>query len=559
MSDSTNCDSQILHSAECLQEIVSVQLFTSIAALRCYLNSQKSGAPHVSVGLVPTMGALHAGHGSLIQRARQDNAIVLVSIFVNPLQFGPTEDFQDYPRNLDRDRLLCEQAGVDAIFAPPATEMFGNPGGDSLRDSFAARTATDKSAQTQIQLSSLTQVVPPPAMTSVLCGKSRPGHFQGVATIVTKLLSLVQPTKAYFGQKDAQQLAIIRQLARDFNLPVEIVACPIVREESGLAMSSRNQYLTTEQKQQACALYRALQQASKTFTSGDRTSATALAAARAEVAREPEVKLEYAELVDPDTLMPLEVVETAGLLAVAARVGSTRLIDNIILRNRRPIVAIDGPAGAGKSTVTRQAAKVLGLFYLDTGAMYRALTWLALKTNTPISDECAIAELISYSYLEYNLDPASFMLKINGEDITEEIRSLEVTSRVSSMAAIPAVRQFLVGEQRRCGIKGGIVAEGRDIGTNVFPDAELKIYLTASVQERSRRRMLELKDADRAKISLAQLEQDIALRDSKDSTRLIAPLRKAADAVEIQTDNLTVDEVIDRIVGLYQERIGPKS
>jgi pantoate ligase / CMP/dCMP kinase len=127
------------------------------------------------------------------------------------------------------------------------------------------------------------------------------------------------------------------------------------------------------------------------------------------------------------------------------------------------------------------------------------------------------------------------------------------------MAAIPAVRQFLVDEQRRCGIKGGIVAEGRDIGTNVFPDAELKIYLTASVQERSRRRMLELKDADRANISLAQLEQDIALRDSKDRTRLIAPLRKAADAVEIQTDNLTVDEVIDRIVGLYQERVGPKS
>ncbi|MCC3414889.1 MULTISPECIES: bifunctional pantoate--beta-alanine ligase/(d)CMP kinase [unclassified Microcoleus] len=528
-----------------------MQLFTSIAALRCYLNSQKSAAPHVTVGLVPTMGALHAGHLSLIQRARQDNAIVLVSIFVNPLQFGPTEDFQDYPRNLDRDRLLCEQAGVDAIFAPPATEMFGNPGGD--------RTATDKTAQTQNQLSSLTQVVPPPAMTSVLCGKSRPGHFQGVATIVTKLLSLVQPTKAYFGQKDAQQLAIIRKLAVDFNLPVEIVACPIVREESGLAMSSRNQYLTTEQKQQACALYRALEQASKTFASGDRTWAAALAAARAEVAGEPEVKLEYAELVDPDTLMPLEVVETAGLLAVAARVGSTRLIDNIILRNRRPIVAIDGPAGAGKSTVTRQAAKALGLFYLDTGAMYRALTWLALKTNTPMSDECAIAELISYSYLEYNLDPASFMLKINGEDITEAIRSLEVTSRVSEMAAIPAVRQFLVDEQRRCGTKGGIVAEGRDIGTNVFPDAELKIYLTASVQERSRRRMLELKDADRANISLAQLEQDIALRDSKDSTRLIAPLRKAADAVEIQTDNLTVDEVIDRIVGLYQERIGPKS
>ena len=525
-----------------------MRLFTTIAALRCYLNSQKSAAPDVTVGLVPTMGALHAGHLSLIQRARQDNAIVLVSIFVNPLQFGPTEDFQDYPRNLDRDRLLCEQAGVDVIFAPPATEMFGNRGVD--------RAETHKTAQTQIELSSLTQVVPPPAMTSVLCGKSRPGHFQGVAAIVTKLLSLVQPTKAYFGQKDAQQLAIIRKLAVDFNLPVEIVACPIAREESGLAMSSRNQYLTAEQKQQACALYRALQQASKTFASGDRTADAALAAARAEVAGEPAVKLEYAELVDPDTLTPLQVVETAGLLAVAARVGSTRLIDNIILRNRRPIVAIDGPAGAGKSTVTRQAARVLGLFYLDTGAMYRALTWLALKTNTPISDECAIAELVSCSYLEYNLDPGSLTLKINGEDVTEAIRSLEVTSRVSEMAAIPAVRQFLVDEQRRCGTKGGIVAEGRDIGTNVFPDAELKIFLTASVQERSRRRLLELKDTDRANISLAQLEQDIALRDSKDSTRLVAPLRKAADAVSIQTDNLTVDEVIDRIVGLYKERIG---
>ena len=528
-----------------------MRLFTTIAALRCYLNLQKSAAPNLSIGLVPTMGALHSGHLSLIQRARQDNAIVLVSIFVNPLQFGPTEDFQDYPRNFEQDRLLCEQAGVDAIFAPSATTMFGNQ--------TVERTETARTVEQQIHLSSLTQVVPPPAMTSVLCGKSRPGHFQGVAAIVTKLLSLVQPTKAYFGQKDAQQLAIIRKLVFDFNLPVEIVACPIVREESGLAMSSRNQYLTTEQKQQACTLYRALQQASKTFALGDRTAATVLAAARVELAGEAAIELEYAELVDPDSLTPLQVVETSGLLAVAARVGSTRLIDNIILRNRRPIVAIDGPAGAGKSTVTRQVAKVLGLCYLDTGAMYRALTWLALKTNTSMSDECAIAELISCSYLEYHLDPGSLSLKINGEDVTEAIRSVEVTSRVSEMAAIPVVREFLVDEQRRCGIKGSIVAEGRDIGTNVFPDAELKIFLTASVQERARRRLLQLKETDRANISLAQLEQDIALRDEKDSTREIAPLRKAADAVEIQTDNLTVDEAIDRIVGLYQERIGDQS
>ena len=184
----------------------------------------------------------------------------------------------------------------------------------SIHGIASPRTETEQTAQKQIEihLSSLTQVVPPPAMTSVLCGKARPGHFQGVAAIVTKLLSLVQPTKAYFGQKDAQQLAIIRKLVFDFNLPVEIVACPIVREESGLAMSSRNQYLTAEQKQQASVLYRALQQASETFSSGDRTAAAALAAAHAAVTEEPAVKLEYAELVDPETLTPLQVVETSG-------------------------------------------------------------------------------------------------------------------------------------------------------------------------------------------------------------------------------------------------------
>ncbi len=521
-----------------------MRLFTTIAALRCYLNSEKSATSPLQIGLVPTMGALHSGHLSLIQRARQQNAIVVVSIFVNPLQFGPKEDFQDYPRNLEQDRLLCEQAGVDVIFAPSELEMFGKSG---INADLVPK---------PIDPSCLTQVVPPSAMTSVLCGKSRPGHFQGVAAIVTKLLSLVQPTRAYFGQKDAQQVAIIRRLVADLSLPVEIVACPIAREASGLAMSSRNQYLTQEQKQQASVLYRALQQGLKSFSSGDRGAEVILAVVKAEVDRESAIKLEYAELVDPNSLIRLEVVETAGLLAVAAKIGSTRLIDNIIMKNRLPIVAIDGPAGSGKSTVTRQVAQVLGLSYLDTGAMYRAVTWLAMTTNTPISDEFAIAELVNSSYLEYNLDPLSGLtLKINGEDVTEAIRSLEVTSRVSEMAAVPAVRQFLVEQQQCCGKKGGIVAEGRDIGTNVFPDAELKIFLTASVKERSRRRLLELKDADRAQTSLEQLERDIALRDEKDSTREVSPLRKAADAVEIETDGLTIAEVIDRIVGLYKDRI----
>src|SRR4028118_778850 len=170
-----------------------MRLFTTTAGLRCYLERQRGGK---DVGLVPTMGALHAGHLSLIERARRENAIVIVSIFVNPLQFGPTEDFQHYPRPLEEDQQLCEQVGVDAIFAPSAVELYGDH-----------RLTSDTQAE-------LTHIVPSTAMTSVLCGRSRPGHFQGVATVVTKLLNLVQPERAYFGQKDAQQLAIIRRLVR---------------------------------------------------------------------------------------------------------------------------------------------------------------------------------------------------------------------------------------------------------------------------------------------------------------------------------------------------------
>ena len=190
------------------------QIFTAIASLRNYLNTQKSkqALGQVSVGFVPTMGALHIGHLSLIERARAENNCVIVSIFVNPLQFGAGEDFEKYPRTLDSDRQICETAGVDAIFAPSAFEMGVNN-------------------------HKVTQVVPPPEMTDVLCGRSRIGHFQGVATIVTKLLNAVQPNRAYFGAKDGQQLAIIRRLVEDLNLAVEIIGCPTVREPSGLAYS----------------------------------------------------------------------------------------------------------------------------------------------------------------------------------------------------------------------------------------------------------------------------------------------------------------------------------
>lgn len=514
-----------------------MRLFTTIAGLRCYLERHRSGK---EVGLVPTMGALHAGHFSLIERARCENDIVIVSIFVNPLQFGPAEDFQQYPRQLEEDRQLCEQLGVDAIFAPTVVELYGN------------RLPTSEIG------AELTEVIPPASMISVLCGRSRQGHFQGVTTVVTKLLNLGQPERAYFGQKDAQQLAIVRRLVEDLNLPVAIIACPIVREESGLAYSSRNQYLTQSQKAQAPILYRALQQAKKAFQSGDRDRTILIEAVKSELVSVSDIQVEYVELVHPKTLKPLDQIDDCGLLAIAAHFGSTRLIDNILLQHRKPIVAIDGPAGAGKSTVSSQVAKALGLMHLDTGAMYRAVTWRVLEAGINLADEAAIAELVSQSQICLTTDEdcaAPIRVWIDGEEVTQAIRSLEVTANVSAIAALPAVRRELVKQQQYWGCKGGIVAEGRDIGTHVFPDAELKIFLTASVHERARRRLQDLKDQDIENVSLERLKQDIQQRDIRDSTRVVAPLRQAADAIEIVTDGLSIAEVIERIVSIYHKQV----
>ncbi|MEP0752361.1 bifunctional pantoate--beta-alanine ligase/(d)CMP kinase [Trichocoleus sp. Lan] len=524
-----------------------VRLFTTTAGLHCYLDLYRHP---LKIGFVPTMGALHAGHLSLIQHARRDNDRVIVSIFVNPLQFGPTEDFQQYPRRLEQDWQLCEQAGVDAIFAPAPEEMYG------MRN--VERTlAPVPDSQLPIP-NDLTQVVPPESMTSLLCGRSRPGHFQGVATVVAKLLNLVQPTHAYFGEKDAQQLAIIRRLVADLNLPVEIIGCPIVREASGLALSSRNQYLSAEQKEQASVLYRGLQQAQKKFKSGDRDRIVLIEAAQKEFALVPEVQIEYIELVHPTTLMRLEKVDEAGLLSIAARLGTTRLIDNVTLRDRQPILAIDGPAGAGKSTVARTVAQSLGLLYLDTGAMYRALTWLVLESGTSVKDEPAIAELASGSQIQLSTSDdlqTPVRVWIHDREVTQAIRSREVTAQVSAIAAQPYVRRELVKQQQRWGVKGGVVAEGRDIGTHVFPDAELKIFLTASAHARAQRRQQDLKNQAQPEVSLEQLERDIQERDTRDSTRALAPLRKAADAIEIQTDGLSIAEVTAQIVSLYHQRL----
>jgi pantoate ligase / CMP/dCMP kinase len=269
------------------------------------------------------------------------------------------------------------------------------------------------------------------------------------------------------------------------------------------------------------------------------------------------VQLEYAELVDAVTLEPLNQVESVGMVAIAAHINQTRLIDNILLDARQPILAIDGPAGAGKSTVTRLCAQALGLKYLDTGAMYRAITWLVLQSHIDFADQLAIADLVSQSDIKLQLDanpehcPSVWVQR---KDVTEAIRTPEVTQAVSAIAAQSAVRQALVKQQRILGQAGGIAAEGRDIGTHVFPDAGLKIFLTASIDERARRRQQDLVQRGNPPIDLKKLQQQIVHRDQKDSQRAISPLCKAYDAVEVNTDSLSIEEVTQQIVTLYQNR-----
>ncbi|MEL6228714.1 MAG: bifunctional pantoate--beta-alanine ligase/(d)CMP kinase [Cyanobacteria bacterium J06627_3] len=511
-----------------------MRLLKTVVGLQCWREKQSG-----SIGLVPTMGALHAGHLSLIQRARRDNDTVVVSIFVNPLQFGANEDLDAYPRTLDLDVSLCEAAGVDCIFAPTALDLYG-PG---------------------FNLDTLVTVIPPPMLAQPLCGQFRPGHFNGVATVVTKLISLIRPQRSYFGQKDAQQLAIIRRLVQDLNLPGTVIGCPIVREPDGLALSSRNKYLSGHERQQAAILYRGLRSAKQKFKEAGVRSQHSLARIVFQyLEAAPAVNPQYVALVHPHTLEPLEKIKTIGMLAVAAFVGNTRLIDNVVLRSRQPIIAIDGPAGAGKSTVARQLAHQLGLLYLDTGAMYRALTWYVLSQGCDPQDEVAVADLLPKCNIKLvatqsETGPQPPDIFVNDTAVTQAIRTSEVTAQVSAVAAQGSVRQALVEQQMQYGVAGGVVADGRDIGTHVFPDAELKIFLTASVEERARRRQQDLASQHQPVPELTELAQAISERDHKDSTREISPLRQADDAIEVVTDSLTVENVLDKLLTLYRETV----
>lgn len=256
------------------------------------------------VGLVPTMGYLHEGHLALVRRARELAEFVVVSIFVNPTQFGPNEDFERYPRDWERDSALCRGAGVDLVFAPPVEELY--PDG----------------AQTWVTVEDLA---------GPLCGAGRPGHFRGVATVVAKLFHAVEPDVAVFGEKDYQQLQVIRRMARDLLMPVRIEGVPTVREADGLALSSRNVYLKGEQRGQARALSRALARAQELVSAGEERADPILSAVRG-LLQEAGVRVEYAELRHPETLVPVESVRPRALLALAASVGPTRLIDNRVLQ-----------------------------------------------------------------------------------------------------------------------------------------------------------------------------------------------------------------------------------
>ena len=258
-------------------------------------------AAGLTVGLVPTMGFLHEGHQSLIARAAQENDRVVVSDFVNPTQFGPNEDFASYPRDLDHDERLCQEAGAHLLFHPEVEEMY------------------DPNRSTVVHMNTLTQE---------LCGKSRPTHFDGVCTVVSKLFHIVQPDRAYFGKKDAQQLLIIRRMVRDLDIPVEVIGCPIVREADGLAKSSRNTYLSKEERQAALVLHKALSKGEQLLKEGERSAHRVTVAIRGVLEAEPLARIDYVEVVETETIQKVEEISGAVLCAIAVYIGKTRLIDN---------------------------------------------------------------------------------------------------------------------------------------------------------------------------------------------------------------------------------------
>ena len=481
------------------------------------------------INFIPTMGNLHNGHIKLISTAKNDNSNVnLVSIFINPLQFDNKLDLENYPKTIDNDIKISFSNGADAIFIPSNEDIYP-PNNKNIKFLKA-----------------------PTELSSALCGLNRIGHFDGVCTVVYRLLNLIKPKNLYLGEKDWQQLLILKNLVLRKKLNVAIKSIPTQRDFDGIPLSSRNVHLSKNERKLIRFFSNELLVAKKKFQQEKKISLKEII----KKLSAEKISIEYLEHLHPHTLQQSRVEDNISILAGAIRCGETRLIDHVFLMKRRPIIAIDGPAGSGKSTVTKLIAKKLKLLYLDTGAMYRALSWLMIKESIDYKKEKKLQNILQDISIVFKSNTNSHQdVYVNNYCVTEEIRSQKISSIVSKISSIKEVRKFLVEEQRKIGESGGLVAEGRDIGTTVFPHAELKIFLTASIDERAKRRKSDKNSKDSQEIDHHTLKELIKKRDFEDSNREISPLIKANDAIEIITDGYSINEVVDKIIDLYNDKI----
>ncbi len=454
------------------------------------------------INFIPTMGNLHDGHIKLISTAKNDNSNVnLVSIFINPLQFDNKLDLENYPKTIDNDIKISFSNGADAIFIPSNEDIYP-PNNKNIKFLKA-----------------------PKELSSALCGLNR---------------------------IDWQQLLILKNLVLKEKLNVAIKSIPTQRDFDGIPLSSRNVHLSKNERKLIRFFSNELLEAKKNFQQEKKINLKEII----KKLSAKKIAIEYLEHLHPHTLQKTRVEDNISLLAGAIRCGETRLIDHVFLMKRRPIIAIDGPAGSGKSTVTKLIAKKLKLLYLDTGAMYRALSWLMIKENINYKKEKNLQNILKGISIVFKSNTNSHQdVYVNNYCVTEEIRSQKISSIVSKISSIKEVRKFLVEEQRKIGESGGLVAEGRDIGTTVFPHAELKIFLTASIDERAKRRKSDKNSKDSQEIDLHTLKELIKKRDFEDSNREISPLIKANDAIEIITDGYSINEVVDKIIDLYNDKI----
>ncbi len=475
------------------------------------------------------MGNLHKGHQELIHSAkRSKDNLTLLSIFINPLQFDDKEDLINYPRTLDKDIEIAFNSGADAIFIPSINEVYPN------------KQTKVKSMKASISLS------------KTLCGLHRKGHFDGVCTVINRLLEIIKPEIIYLGEKDWQQLLIIKKMVKDNNIKISIKSVDTQRDKDGIPFSSRNNLLLKSDREKLKLFSNILFYAKENFKLTKNIDINNILKKLKEI----DINVEYLTHLNAFNLQKPSHESNITILAGAIICGNTRLIDHVFLMKRKPIIAIDGPAGAGKSTISKLLSNKLDFIYLDTGAMYRALSWYLIKEKINyenIKELNAILKEISITFKSVSNSDQEVM--VNKHNVTDKIRSPEINEIVASIASMKPVREFLVQEQRKIGSKGGIVAEGRDIGSKVFPNSELKIFLTATINERAKRRKIDLENLGYENIDFEQLKNQIEKRDYNDSNREISPLVQAKDAIEIISDGLNVEEIVEQILEIYLDTI----